>query len=794
MIRKPVRIDRYLLREAGAASLLSVGFYTFVMVMNQVFILVRDAFEHGWPASLVLEILLMWVPKILVLTLPMGLLLGVLIGIGRLSANSEIVALMSAGVSYHRMLRPVLLLGFAGFLVSAGIYHLVVPWCFHRMEVLRLEVVRRADPNREIRPRLFYSGIPGAILYAQDIDPQDSDWPLHRVFLYLEKGEQGRETFVCGARGRVEHEPAAARIVLMVEKGEIHTIDPDKPEAYDRIPFAGPFRQVITYGDGVLRGKESHKGSREETLSELNADLSRLSSSPAWESNPVKLAIYRNVLSEMHIRFAWPVACIGFCLLAFPLALTGQRGGKASGFAVSLPFIIAHWVATMTGHDLGLAGKVPVWLGIWAPEIVLIGAGAALFLLKQRFEGFRLPGIFTGLFGKLSRRQIFAPRPEPVAGAASQRPRLLRLGTTAIMDRYLAKRFLAAFTLVLASVLTLYSVIEIKNLLDSLLERQLPLTIALQYLFYLVPGMLKVLLPITSAVAAVVTLSTFCASHEDTALKAAGISIFRLSAPLFLVTLLICAAYFVIQDYVTPYTNHKAAAIQDFIEGRASSTSESGTRWVFGKDTRLYGYSDYDARARAVENITAIDLDPKSFEVQRRLWASQVQWKSGVWIAQRGWQRDFDAQGEKDYRVLEDTPVRLRETPEDFDRQERSLLGSGRLAEEMSFVALRQHIRRIRFSGFDTDHLRVALYEKLAFPVAPLVMVLIGVPFALRTGRRGSLYGLGIALVLVIAYWACFAISNALGQEGILPPLLSAFSPNILFALTGGYFFLSTRS
>ena len=112
----------------------------------------------------------------------------------------------------------------------------------------------------------------------------------------------------------------------------------------------------------------------------------------------------------------------------------------------------------------------------------------------------------------------------------------------------------------------------------------------------------------------------------------------------------------------------------------------------------------------------------------------------------------------------------------------------------MSFLDLRQHILRMRNRGYDTTQLRVALYEKLAFPTSPLVMLLIGLPFAFRAGRRGSLYGLGIALALVIVYWSSFAVASALGQIGILPPVLAAFSPNALFALAGSYFFLSSRS
>jgi lipopolysaccharide export LptBFGC system permease protein LptF len=112
----------------------------------------------------------------------------------------------------------------------------------------------------------------------------------------------------------------------------------------------------------------------------------------------------------------------------------------------------------------------------------------------------------------------------------------------------------------------------------------------------------------------------------------------------------------------------------------------------------------------------------------------------------------------------------------------------------MSFQQLREHLRLTRRSGYDVTHLRVALYAKTAMPLAPLVMVLIGLPFAFGAGRKGTLYGLGIALGLVIAYWAVFAVFNGLGLEGVVPAFLSAWAPNVLFALSGVYLLLSVRS
>ena len=129
-----------------------------------------------------------------------------------------------------------------------------------------------------------------------------------------------------------------------------------------------------------------------------------------------------------------------------------------------------------------------------------------------------------------------------------------------------------------------------------------------------------------------------------------------------------------------------------------------------------------------------------------------------------------------------------------FGRRETLLYGTSDLPEQMNIRELWTHIGELQQGGYDVTRLLVALYEKIAFPLTPFVMVVLGLPFAFRMGRRGSLFGIGVALALVIVYWAVFAFFQSLGNEGLLSPLLAAAAPDVLFALAGLYLFLSLRS
>src|SRR6476659_3235502 len=150
------------------------------------------------------------------------------------------------------------------------------------------------------------------------------------------------------------------------------------------------------------------------------------------------------------------------------------------------------------------------------------------------------------------------------------------------------------FCLVLLSASMMYISVELKELIDSLIENRFQAGLVLKYLAYFSPGMMKVVMPVAAVVAALITLGSMCRANEDTALKAAGVSIFRISAPLLIVTFILSGVYFVLQDYIAPYSNQKAARIRDELEGRINTATVAGMRWTFGRDSRLYGYAEYD--------------------------------------------------------------------------------------------------------------------------------------------------------------------------------------------------------
>jgi lipopolysaccharide export LptBFGC system permease protein LptF len=115
-----------------------------------------------------------------------------------------------------------------------------------------------------------------------------------------------------------------------------------------------------------------------------------------------------------------------------------------------------------------------------------------------------------------------------------------------------------------------------------------------------------------------------------------------------------------------------------------------------------------------------------------------------------------------------------------------------RQSQEMSFGELDRYIHDLGQSGFDTMRLRVQLNRKLAYPLITLVMSVLAIPFALSMGKRGSLTGIAAAIGLAIAYWVIAGTFEAMGNVNMLPAILAAWSPDLLFGLIGGYLLLRT--
>jgi LPS export ABC transporter permease LptG len=429
---------------------------------------------------------------------------------------------------------------------------------------------------------------------------------------------------------------------------------------------------------------------------------------------------------------------------------------------------------------------------MWAPNALLLAFGIFLLGRANREAGAQRSG--NALFIRLARRVAapFLRRDRSEAHHGEDRPSILnRLDITFpnILDRYILREFLKILALVLVSTAALIIIIDYTEISGDIRDNRIAAAAVLTYYRFMIFQILNWTLPISALVATLVTFGILSKNNEVTAFKSGGVSLYRVALPIVGIAAALSILSYFILDFVLPYSNQRVEQLRNLIKGKKTVSAMAQQKlWFLGKGRYLINFLSYDRRAKELSQVQVFELHPTEFRLTRRVYAESARFDGQGWVFSKGWMRSFLAANETTFTPIA-TPIRLYygERPEDFETEVKS-------PDQMTFGQLRRYIENIRKAGYAAEELTVKLYEKTSWPFISMVMVLIALPFAFRIGKRGALYGVGIALVLGIFYWMVFAIFTKFGEVGNLPAILSAWSANILFAIGAIYMFLHVET
>jgi lipopolysaccharide export system permease protein len=206
----------------------------------------------------------------------------------------------------------------------------------------------------------------------------------------------------------------------------------------------------------------------------------------------------------------------------------------------------------------------------------------------------------------------------------------------------------------------------------------------------------------------------------------------------------------------------------------------------YRSDRRIFNIQLLDQKKKALEGFTLYEFDDQ-FRCVQRIDAKEVRWVDGKWRFYEGTMREFDESGSIQMTSFEEMDFPMNEDWESFQK-------SGWGSDEMSYAELRTYIREIQASGYDATRYLVALYSKLSYPLLNVIMVLIGIPFALKTGRSGGVaLSIGVSVMIGSIYVILFIVFISFGKSGILPPILACWIPTLLFGLAGIFTLMSIR-
>lgn len=804
------RIDRYILRELLGPTILGFSIFTFILLMNAFFLVARQAVSKNLGWELTFRALALQLPELLILTIPMSVLLGVLIGIGRLSADSEWVALESAGRSPWALLKPAVILGLLMTLLALYVYWEVSPNARFGRRHVRSEIVLASNLAADLRPRRFYAPQEGLVLFVDEIRPGQLEGELERVLVYRRDRESSSEEIILAQSGSLRPTPdRSGRLELHLEDGVTHSYKNNAPMRYVRTAFVD-WDQTIE-APQFLRAFQSapEKGVLDMNAQELVDEIREARTEDDDILGPIRL---RYALLEFQMRLALPAACILLAMLGVPLGVTRGRSGKGAGFAMALFVLLVYYLVFILFRDQAHRGDVAPWFGAWSGNIVIFVWFVIAYARMRKPKGAGLGPVarvraLAESALRLARRMSPARAEEEALAQdedLARESRIRRHGGTrsrlfSRIDTYVGTYYVRMFTISILACYLLYFVVELRQLVGDAVKNDVPTSVVASYFKYFVPGMLPMTLPVACLIAATVTITLLIRSGELTAIKAGGVSVRRASFPILFLTLILCGVYFVVQDRIAPVTNQKREEVRDQIQNRTPRTyGTAGGRWVFGEDgEHLYHYRVYDAAEQTFRNLTVFTVDRDALRIREHIFSPMAQWNGTAWELKNSWYRSFLPDGSGDeYRADENGEIRTEsfDPPDHFMQRLRALNRGEQLAQQLNVRELQAEIDNLRQSGYDTTRLEVSYYAKFSQPMAPLIMVLLGLPFAFLVGRRGSLYGIGVAIGLVIVYWATFAVFNALGLETILPPFLAAWAPNILYGLLGTYLLLFVRT
>jgi LPS export ABC transporter permease LptG len=808
-------LTRYVLKEMVGPTALGFAFYTSIILMQKLFDMAGLIIKRSLSAAAVGKLLLYLLPHIIVLTVPMSLLFGILIAVGRLSSDSEIVAMRALGISTRSIYRPVFFFSFAIFLVNLYLINFVMPEGNRRFVALQAELTTAAAEN-VVKPRVFYDQYENLMIYVNDTDPQTGHW--RGVFVADTRGgsedneQQTPAQMSKNITAPADTEDAAAlsgtgsgqriivaksgnlaligqdkQIWMNLSDAETHIWDPRKADRYDLTRNASQRIKLPSVGSNFDPNAIA-KSFREMNLREL-VEQERKFSQGRNESDRYA----RNVARvEIHKKFAIPFACIAFGVVGLPLGITNRRGGKSSGFSLSIAIIVFYYVMIMNGEDLAAQGKVPAWIGMWTANLLLLIVGTYLLSRANRDIGARSEGgifkrIGDAIQSRLARRASTTGRAEEESSAV-----LTRLDITFpnIIDRYVLREFLKILALVLISVIALFIVIDYTDTAKDARENGVAASVLLTYYRFHIFGVLNWTLPISVLVATLVTFALLSKNNEITAMKSSGMSLYRIGLPVIAVAAVMSVLAYFILDFVLPYSTRRVDEVKRKIDGKPPVTSAAQQKlWYLGKTGRyVINFLAYDKNAQRLAQVQVFEFHPTEWRLSRRVYANRATWNGRAWAFEDGWMRSFPDDGSSTYtRLTEPLALYYSETPEDFATDVKP-------PEQMTYAQLSRYIQTLYESGYAADSLAVRLYEKTSWPAVSLVMALIAMPFAFKMGKRGALYGIGLALILGIIYWMLFAVFMKFGEVGNLPPLLSAWAANILFAIAAVYMFLHVET
>jgi LPS export ABC transporter permease LptF/LPS export ABC transporter permease LptG len=754
-------IERYIIRAITPYLFLSLLLLTAILFTQQASRFGELLMGTRVPLGTVTQLALSLLPNVLVFTLPMALLTGILIGFSRMGSDSELTAMRAAGVGTWRMLWPALLIGVLLTLTSLYVNLKLAP---ESARALRRAGIYAAlyKLDSPVEPRSFNTDIPGKVIYIRNGDKSQGLW--ENVFLYS-KTPNGSALVVTARSGRIDSAGAQSELVLS-----------------DAVLLTLPENTSNNQGEYVTEHLEQLRIVLETGRKEILYKLQEGESEPKPnEMNWGELSQYagsrtglewREANTLRHKRFAMSLTPLVFALLGATLGLRVRKGGRGVGVLLSLLTMLSYYLITLAGEQMARAGTLPPFVGAWMASVstiicalVLLATGRLSLLGKVKN---------TWDYGRSVIITITHRKQEKIIGKA----RLLNFPS--LMDLDVLRAATLSFTIAFVSLVAVFLVFTLFELWRFIAAKGISMWTVGEYLLFLLPLVSVQLLPASVLISVLVAYALMSRRSEAIAWWASGQSVYRLMLPGLIFAAFLGCCLWLVQERLMPWANIRQDALRVQIRGEVSRATGSFNRqWLASSESgRLYSY-EYE-EPNSLRNPVMYEFDDMRIHLLRIIKGQDANWISydrlnirnaeSLTLTKAGIERGEQVQTE----IANVEPIEVFKPTSDKP-------------SHLSAEVLSNYIKTVDRRGGDVMPLTVALYKKYADPFNTLVIALAGIPLALSFGRKSTIMALCLAIALGLIFWAASEGFRQLGEYGLLPPIVAAWSPAVIFTAIGIY-------
>jgi len=762
-----------------------------------------------------LTFLLSLLPGIVVITLPVALVLGTVITCSRQSTDNELTVAQACGIDQRVLGLPFLALGLAGTLLSIYLTADVAPRSLRQLKALRSRILLQ-EATLQIKPHIFITTFPNILLYVQDVDERTGDWL--GVFI-LQQDENKRQTRLLTAeRGRLRITSAPrfsleAELIRGVsyetaEAGLTGSVRPEpdaRPVTKSEIETASDFQKAsIKLTDRGANGDELLESAG--TISEMTLpQLDRMSRRGTTAKDRLKARV------EWHKRLAFPFACLTLTYITFLVALRGRRFSTRPRTVVAILFVaLAYYLVLVAGQNLASAETLPVWLGVWLSNILLVayillaslGSGRRSRLAQSAPFKYVIDRQLRPILARWSRLQqklrpgrLAPPEPADPASPADfaavpSDARGLRFSLINLINYLIISEIAKYFLLALLALVITSITFTLFDLIPAISKSDASAGYAVSYLAYLAPQLAYYVAPFAIMVAILAGCSVLARSNQFVVLSAVGQGKSRIALAILATTIFLGFGLWFLSEQLLPITNRE----QDFRYHRIKNkqleqtTIAFGRKWVFGRNRTFYSYQRIEAD-NTLRNATVYQLSADRQLLERSyIFGSARQVDSNHW-------RLVDGRTEVIRPDLTIDRLNANETPLTLDIEDGVGIFRRTVNEstKMSTGELHDYIDQLHGVGIASTEMELDLQKRIAFPFSCLTLGILAIPFATtRRARRSSpilsvAIGVGISLIL----WLLMTVFEAAGKQESLPVTVAIWGPQVLFLAIG--VFLNAR-